>query len=251
MALQPKNQPDRIYLVANTHLNFNDGKGDIKLAELKTMTDALAQLKTFYQDMKGKKVATIVCGDFNSTPRGGVYEFLRQGTFDCMKLDRSVISGQKYGMYKLTDESSPLNYLGSIMNLNEQTILPQRWDDKDFRIMSKWYNEITNTHPILDIDADLNPVAFHILPGIDSQKIDSEAYDYCEKTIAHIKHILSLRPDAEEDLLSDPARAFYILKNNCGPFKSAYSEALLQYALLINTVKNSGKMNIEELDNYA
>ncbi len=42
IALKPLENPDRIYLIANTHLNFNSNRGDIKLSEVKLMTDALA-----------------------------------------------------------------------------------------------------------------------------------------------------------------------------------------------------------------
>ena len=41
----PLEQPEQVYLVGNTHLNFNTNRGDIKLAEVKLMTDAIAQLK--------------------------------------------------------------------------------------------------------------------------------------------------------------------------------------------------------------
>jgi|LauGreDrversion4_2_1035121.scaffolds.fasta_scaffold282762_1 hypothetical protein len=82
------------------------------------MTDALAQLKTYYSDIHALKVATFICGDFNSAPRGGIYEFMRQGSYDCMKLDRFSISGQKYGTFDLKDESASLLYHGSSMNLN-------------------------------------------------------------------------------------------------------------------------------------
>ena len=51
-ALRPKSSLDgKVYLVANTHLNFNSNRGDIKLSEVKLMTDALAQLKTYYRDI--------------------------------------------------------------------------------------------------------------------------------------------------------------------------------------------------------
>ena len=63
------------------------------MAELKLMTDAIAQLKTYYQDIIGKRVITMIAGDFNSTPRSGVYDFMRTGTYDCLKLDRYSISG--------------------------------------------------------------------------------------------------------------------------------------------------------------
>jgi hypothetical protein len=162
-ALRPKSYlEDRIYLVANTHLNFNSNRGDIKLSEVKLMTDTLAQLKTYYRDIMGLKVATFVCGDFNSTPRGGIYEFMRAGSYDCLKLDRYSISGQKYGTFDIKDESASFLYLSSSMNLSETASFPDKWDDKNFRSMAQWYTEIINTHPILDIDHDLKPTGLHI-----------------------------------------------------------------------------------------
>ena len=154
MALKPKHPDEagRIYLVANTHLNFNSSRGDIKMSEIKLMTDSLAQLKSYYQDISKLKVAIFICGDFNSAPRGAVYEFMRQGSYDCMKLDKNSISGQKYATFDLKDESASLLYLGSSLNLSEVSVLPPKWEDKNFRLMSKWYTEITNTHANLELD---------------------------------------------------------------------------------------------------
>ena len=50
-ALRPKDHQDRIYLVANTHLNFNSNRGDIKLSEIKLMTDSLTQLRSYYKEI--------------------------------------------------------------------------------------------------------------------------------------------------------------------------------------------------------
>jgi hypothetical protein len=73
--------------------------------------------------------------------------------------------------------------------------------------------------------------------------MDAIANDYCEKTIQHIENIRAHNPD-EEELLNDPQRSFFMLKNSFGPFKSTYSEALLQYVLMINQLKNGGKFSI-------
>ena len=40
--LRPKDFSDRLFLVANTHLNFNSNRGDIKFSEIKLMVDALS-----------------------------------------------------------------------------------------------------------------------------------------------------------------------------------------------------------------
>lgn len=58
------------------------------------MTDTLAAIKEFYQTQHKKKVALFVCGDFNSTSRSGVYEYMRSGKLDCMKVSKYEVSGQ-------------------------------------------------------------------------------------------------------------------------------------------------------------
>jgi protein angel len=52
MALRPKDDSQRMYLVANTHLNFNSNRGDIKFSEIKLMTDALSKLREYYRKVK-------------------------------------------------------------------------------------------------------------------------------------------------------------------------------------------------------
>lgn len=50
----------------------------------------------------------------------------------------------------------------------------------------------------------------------------------------------------------DPeTRKFYLLKNACGSFKSAYAQNLLNHIVGLNFKKNNAKMDIPLLDNYA
>lgn len=43
--LERKSNKNHLFIIANTHLNFNTGRGDIKLAEIKVLTDTLAEIK--------------------------------------------------------------------------------------------------------------------------------------------------------------------------------------------------------------
>ena len=79
--------------MASTHIYFNINRGDTKLAQLKLITDSVAQLKSFYEKIHKKKVFLFICGDFNSGPRSGLYDFMTRGVFDCLALSRNVISG--------------------------------------------------------------------------------------------------------------------------------------------------------------
>lgn len=39
----------------------------------------------------------------NSTPCSGIYEFMRLGYYDCLKLERNEISGQHLGMFPVDE----------------------------------------------------------------------------------------------------------------------------------------------------
>lgn len=47
---------------------------------------------------------TIVTGDFNAGSTSGVYDYMRLGYYDCLKLSRKYISGQLLGTYALNDK---------------------------------------------------------------------------------------------------------------------------------------------------
>ena len=113
------------------------------------MTDALASLKNFYSEIQGLKVATIICGDFNACPRGGIYEYMRSGKFDCLKLDKYSMSGQMYAQYDIKDETPTFTLMSSSMNVTQAPKLPENWDDRDTQTLSNWYTEISNTSPHL------------------------------------------------------------------------------------------------------
>ena len=42
----------------------------------------------------------IIGGDFNAASRSGIYDFMRLGYNDCLKMHRSMISGQDMGTFE-------------------------------------------------------------------------------------------------------------------------------------------------------
>mmetsp|Transcript_27483 Transcript_27483/g.65121 ORF Transcript_27483/g.65121 Transcript_27483/m.65121 type:complete len:395 (+) Transcript_27483:987-2171(+) len=77
-------------LVANTHLLFNPGRGDIKIAQLCAITSKMAGMIS----EAGKPTGAVLAGDLNLTPDGALYDFLSQGKLDCITVDRKRLSGQ-------------------------------------------------------------------------------------------------------------------------------------------------------------
>ncbi|KAL1760558.1 Endonuclease/exonuclease/phosphatase [Schizophyllum commune] len=100
------------FIVANAHMFWNADFCDVKLVQVGMLMDELEKiahafarypppLKTesgqpppSYSD--GTKIPTIVCGDYNSVPRSGVYEYLSAGS---LPPDHPDFLGHSYGRY--------------------------------------------------------------------------------------------------------------------------------------------------------
>lgn len=81
------------FVLGNVHISYNTLRGDRKLAECHLVASSLSQLQR-YLASQGGKVVTVLCGDFNSTPSSGVFQYLTQGSYDCKLHSPATISGQ-------------------------------------------------------------------------------------------------------------------------------------------------------------
>jgi len=85
--------PHAPFLVANTHLLFNPKRGDVKLAQARTLLAKAAAVAS-----KFAVGHALLGGDFNATPGSAVYEFVSGGELrNFAALDRRVLSGQLVG----------------------------------------------------------------------------------------------------------------------------------------------------------
>ena len=78
-------------VVSNIHVLFNPKRGDIKLGQVRVLVDRIAQ------ESQGGAIPVIMCGDWNSAPFSGVYDFVSNGRLDFMERDRRTVSGQIAG----------------------------------------------------------------------------------------------------------------------------------------------------------
>jgi mRNA deadenylase 3'-5' endonuclease subunit Ccr4 len=95
-ALKYTLHPKNCFLIANSHLLFNNNRGDIKLAQTYQILQTLKQLKQNFNNLGYEYVNLILCGDFNSVPNSGVYKLITEGSVDCTNLDRRKV---KYFSY--------------------------------------------------------------------------------------------------------------------------------------------------------
>nr|CAG8435066.1 7323_t:CDS:2 [Entrophospora candida] len=85
--LENKETHDLI-IVGNCHIHWDPLFADVKLVQVAMLMDELDKLCQKWFNMYNSnsnwpsphKISTIICGDFNSTPDSGVYEFLSRGS---------------------------------------------------------------------------------------------------------------------------------------------------------------------------
>lgn len=100
-------------IVANAHIHWDPEFKDVKLVQVAMLMDELAKIGDQFARLpprlglaegydkapdytNGTKIPTIVCGDFNSVPDSGVYEYLSKGK---VAKDHGDFMGHIYGNY--------------------------------------------------------------------------------------------------------------------------------------------------------
>ena len=120
-----KDLEKNLLLIGTAHVIFNDNRGDIKLAQMKVLTDAMALIKETFKG-SGFNIISMITGDFNSAPCGGIYDFMRLGYYDTLKLARNQISGQYLGKFRQDEKVHSSAFVKSHQNLAK---LPSFNDD--------------------------------------------------------------------------------------------------------------------------
>ncbi|KAI8367884.1 Endonuclease/exonuclease/phosphatase [Choanephora cucurbitarum] len=156
--LQDKNTHQRM-LVANTHIHWVPSDADVKLVQVGVLMDEIQKLATKHlapiKGMTGPtygsvaQLPTVICGDFNSVPDSGVYEFFSKGA---IQQDHDDFGDHSYGTYTTEGLSHPLSLKSSYSHMGE---LPFTNYTPGFKgvLDYAWYT--TNT---LDVISLLGPI---------------------------------------------------------------------------------------------
>ncbi|CAG8619762.1 35856_t:CDS:10 [Gigaspora margarita] len=122
--LENKDNFSRLIIV-NCHIHWDPSYADVKLVQVAMLMDELDKLaqkwcdipsKSIYNYSSPQKISTIICGDFNSTPDSGVYEFLSRGT---IKQDHCDFGDHIYGSYVSEGLSHRLSLKSAYSNIEE------------------------------------------------------------------------------------------------------------------------------------
>ncbi|WOK99144.1 carbon catabolite repressor protein [Canna indica] len=78
-----------LVVVCNIHVLYNPKRGEIKLGQVRTLLDRAHAVSRIWNN-----APVIVCGDFNSTPKSPLYNFIAEQKLHLSGLARDQVSGQ-------------------------------------------------------------------------------------------------------------------------------------------------------------
>lgn len=67
---------NRHLMVCSTHLYWDRNRSDVQLQELHQLHATFCRLKIYWDAKIGEDIPSIICGDFNNTPKSKVYSFM-------------------------------------------------------------------------------------------------------------------------------------------------------------------------------
>ncbi|KAG0162663.1 Glucose-repressible alcohol dehydrogenase transcriptional effector [Apophysomyces sp. BC1015] len=114
-------------LVANSHIHWDPSFADVKLVQVGMLMDELDKFASRHlyppasspngaKYSSTSKLPTVVCGDFNSIPDSGVYEFLSRGS---IKQDHDDFGDHIYGAYTTEGLSHKLSLKSTYGHIGE------------------------------------------------------------------------------------------------------------------------------------
>ncbi|KAI3737908.1 hypothetical protein L2E82_27923 [Cichorium intybus] len=79
-------------VICNIHVLFNPKRGEIKLGQVRVLLE-----RAFATSKLWDNAPVVLCGDFNSTPKSSLYNFISDQKLNVSELPRNKISGQDSG----------------------------------------------------------------------------------------------------------------------------------------------------------
>jgi len=88
-------------IVANAHIHWDPAFSDVKLVQVAMLMEELEDLTNKWSKREksaseGAKIPLVICGDFNSIPDSGVYEYMSRAIIDC---SHPEFQSHRYGKF--------------------------------------------------------------------------------------------------------------------------------------------------------
>ncbi|XP_060208221.1 carbon catabolite repressor protein 4 homolog 6 isoform X1 [Lycium barbarum] len=88
-------------VICNTHVLFNPRRGEIKLGQVRVLLDKAYGVSKLWDN-----APIVICGDFNSTPKSPLYNYIAEERLDLSEVPRDKVSGQESATINTVKRSS-------------------------------------------------------------------------------------------------------------------------------------------------
>ncbi|KAG7625714.1 Endonuclease/exonuclease/phosphatase [Arabidopsis thaliana x Arabidopsis arenosa] len=129
-----KSNKSRKILLGNIHVLYNPNQGDVKLGQVRSLCSKAHLLSKKWGD-----IPIVLCGDFNSTPKSPLYNFLASSELNVMEHDKKELSGQK--------NCRPTKVLET-GSKSSNTITFSSWTKEEIRVATGQENSYWAAHPL-------------------------------------------------------------------------------------------------------
>lgn len=107
---------NKYVLVANSHIHWDPSHADVKLVQVGVLMDEINKFSRKHLSSSTDKMSTIICGDFNSAPDSGVYEYFSKGA---IQQGHDDFGNHSYGTYTTEGLSHDLSLKSVYSNIGE------------------------------------------------------------------------------------------------------------------------------------
>ncbi|XP_019189938.1 PREDICTED: carbon catabolite repressor protein 4 homolog 6 isoform X2 [Ipomoea nil] len=91
-------------VICNVHVLFNPRRGEMKLGQIRLLLDRADYFSKLWDG-----APIVICGDFNSTPKSPLYNFIAEQKLNILEVPRDKVSGQESATLNLLNPSPPVN----------------------------------------------------------------------------------------------------------------------------------------------
>ncbi|XP_075101406.1 carbon catabolite repressor protein 4 homolog 6 isoform X2 [Nicotiana tabacum] len=118
-------------VICNTHVLFNPRRGEIKLGQVRLLLDKADGVSKLWDN-----APVVICGDFNSTPKSPLYNYIVEKRLDLSEVPRDKVSGQESATINTVKHSSlnPSARHQDAVNSAQSSALAAERDVKDSKM---------------------------------------------------------------------------------------------------------------------
>lgn len=212
-------------VICNIHVLFNPKRGEIKLGQVRVLLNKAHAVSTLWDN-----APIVLCGDFNSTPKSALYNFIAEQKLDLSELPRDKVSGQACAEIHPSRPYNP-NYSGAHYAGNSVPASPSR------------RAEVPGTNRGTEPSAHVNQPDFGVLRDSvedrNNDEIDADAHNDLEENPRRLLDEASFSHSLSSEVIDQPTSQKSFSKDAKSEFSSD-GDKYIEYQCCSKSIEHSG-----------